>query len=209
MKKLFCVLTAGLSLGALLAAASAEQQTCTAWFPENNTVYDGYSLETESQIEIDNRRYVSLKELADFYGLVYTKDENGNIYIDETYLSAEAAFTELFDFELPSSAKVINSAYSVDEDKEKHFAAKISFATNDLEYMKQCLLQRYTQAEDREENLKDLTTYAKTEYDWWNVPESEQIEVYTGVTRGQRVKTVKLYILLVPGEGTYEMYVCR
>ena len=183
MKKLFCVLTAGLSLGALLAAASAEQQTCTAWFPENNTVYDGYSLETESEIEIDNRRYVSLKELADFYGLVYTKDENGNIYIDETY--------------------------PVDEDKEKHFAAKISFATNDLEYMKQCLLQRYTQAEDREENLKDLTTYAKTEYDWWNVPESEQIEVYTGVTRGQRVKTVKLYILLVPGEGTYEMYVCR
>jgi len=166
-------------------------------------------------VTINGNTYVPLREAA----------ENGNINVEwdgeaqkiiltnhtqtddvEEVQSdnAEEIFFNLFKFELPFQSEILNYDYYVDENKERHFAAKIAFKKKYLAYVK----SHFKGWGDVDIAL--LSVYNQ-EYAWWDLLDIEEtIESYHAFESGVSAKSIPIYVYITEGGNDWcYLYVNR
>lgn len=210
-----------------LAAFAAGKLSYEAYENDAKIFYNGKEIDFQLPVvTINGNTYVPLRETAEKTGVAV----NWNGYYQRICLArniqgidAKEAFNSLFKIELPNSAEVLSYEYYDDilyEDRpEKHFAAKISFDEEDLEYVKSQFsdgwFEDYTEEELDEElaglagiNARFVKVFSK-EYEWWDLADpNDVLYTYWTYMSGTYVKTIVPRVFISQSqEGQYYLYV--
>ena len=167
-------------------------------------------------VTIDENTYVPLREAAEKLGMTvdwnvpewYENQKNIRIVRNIPDIDAKEAFQNLFGFALPETAEVLNYEYYdytiYEEEKEKHFVAKISFQEQDLEYLK-------NQFNGWREGSTLYYKVLSQEYGWWDfLSRDEVLYAYETTQKGTYVETIYVDAFITkPSDGQYYLYISR
>ena len=167
-------------------------------------------------VTINGNTYVPLREAAEKLGMTvdwnvpewYENQKNIRIVRNIPDIDAKEAFQNLFGFALPETAEVLNYEYYdytiYEEEKEKHFVAKISFQEQDLEYLK-------NQFNGWREGSTLYYKVLSQEYGWWDfLSRDEVLYAYETTQKGTYVETIYVDAFITkPSDGQYYLYISR
>jgi len=176
--------------------------------------YNGEEIKYDSPvITVNDQTYIPLRETAEKLDM--------NVIWDSLYNSIDLApelddasgrvvFNELFEFELPESAKMLNYEYFIESSsKEKCFKAKISFDAKDLQTIQDGFSQHQLQNPEDITNEKTFLEYYNSVYEWWNLTKLEDtLSFYKWFKIGEVKMSVPLWAFITKDvDGTYYLYV--
>ena len=184
----------------------------------NNMRYDAYENDVkiffnEQEVKfdlpvviIDNRTYIPLRETAEKANVrVEWSGKDNAIMLTEGPQDVEAQkiFENLFGFELPDTAEILNYNYYMSH-KEHCFNGKISFKEEDTNYFNN-IFSKWT---DIGTGINFLSTYSSS-YSWWNLSDiNDTIGAYQRFKTGVEIKTVRVCAFVTEDEnGQYYLYV--
>lgn len=168
---------------------------------------------------VDGQTYVPLREMAKYLNLdVEWQKEEQKIDLSYKLFDANATFNEIFEFDLPESAKILNYGYSIDSTvDQKYMSVKISFKESDLlqiqerlnstTYAKHALSEK--SLEHHREWLEEELACYTDRYDWWELLTLDDCDtVYYGLKTGTQIKTVEIkgFICKQEGEKSFYLY---
>lgn len=167
----------------------------------------------DSIVTINNKTYIPLREMAEQMNMqIEWSEEEQKVMLSEKpdMIEAENIFSELFGFELTSTAKILEYDYKI-EDQEQYFVSKISFEKKDLEQIKNGC-SKFSIAPDSLQTVRrgtiPLSIYAN-KYEWWDLLElTDETEVYRGCKTGVYKKTVSIWMFIAKeSNNEYYLYV--
>lgn len=154
---------------------------------------------------IDGQTYVPLRDFAEEIDMtVDWNDDDKKINLFDNSLNIKKKFCDIFEFELPETAKILDYSYCRDG-KDDYLDAKIFFEKSDLEYMRDGL-DKTTMLRTPEENEnvdlgKVVLRNLARRYDWWDISSPYEIQyIYSGFRKDG-------WICEAEDSGGYYLYV--